>query len=448
MVEAMNEAYVAIDRDGIVLDWNRARRADCSASAPRGGDRPADDGADHPARGPRRLRRPDRPLPRPGQAARQPLDLRAERTAVAPRRPPVHRSSSRRRPSSTRTRSCSTPSCTTSATASGPSRARPARDRRRGARRRRAASWPAAPIPSEAREAICRARDDGRRAPRSRCCSSPSPAGAACGPTASVGTEVRRRLLPFVGPLRARCGRSPPRAALRRRRRGDPAVVQSIFAGLDARLAPTGCRSARGQRAARRDRRRLGRAASRSSSERLERVMGLVAAEAAVAIERAALLERLARMARTDDLTGLPNRRAWDQELVRELARAGRDGEAADRRDGRPRPLQGLQRPPRPPGRRPAAQGGRRRLALGTARDRSARPLRRRGVRDRAARAASPRTPAPGRAAARGDPGRRVLLGRDRRLGRRASRPRSCSAAPTRPSTRRSRRAATEPSLA
>ncbi len=59
-------------------------------------------------------------------------------------------------------------------------------------------------------------------------------------------------------------------------------------------------------------------------SPRLERVMGLVAAEAAVAIDRAALLERLARMARTDDLTGLPNRRAWDQEMVRELARAKR----------------------------------------------------------------------------------------------------------------------------
>ncbi len=57
---------------------------------------------------------------------------------------------------------------------------------------------------------------------------------------------------------------------------------------------------------------------------RVERMMGLVAAEAEVAVERMALLDRLERIARTDDLTGLPNRRAWDQELGRELARARR----------------------------------------------------------------------------------------------------------------------------
>lgn len=34
----------------------------------------------------------------------------------------------------------------------------------------------------------------------------------------------------------------------------------------------------------------------------------------------------LAAMALTDPLTGLPNRRAWEDELPRELARAGRDG--------------------------------------------------------------------------------------------------------------------------
>lgn len=60
-------------------------------------------------------------------------------------------------------------------------------------------------------------------------------------------------------------------------------------------------------------------------SERLLRVMGVIAAEAAVAIDRAELLDRLERMARTDDLTGLPNRRAWDLELQRELSRSKRD---------------------------------------------------------------------------------------------------------------------------
>jgi diguanylate cyclase (GGDEF)-like protein len=44
-----------------------------------------------------------------------------------------------------------------------------------------------------------------------------------------------------------------------------------------------------------------------------------------VAIERADLLLRLETVARTDDLTGLPNRRAWDEQLPLELARAGRE---------------------------------------------------------------------------------------------------------------------------
>jgi diguanylate cyclase (GGDEF)-like protein len=58
--------------------------------------------------------------------------------------------------------------------------------------------------------------------------------------------------------------------------------------------------------------------------ERLASVMGLLAAEAAVAIERADMLGRLESMARTDDLTGLPNRRSWFEELPRELARGAR----------------------------------------------------------------------------------------------------------------------------
>ena len=50
----------------------------------------------------------------------------------------------------------------------------------------------------------------------------------------------------------------------------------------------------------------------------------LLAAEAAVTLERMDLLSRLESIARTDDLTGLPNRRAWEEELPRELLRAGR----------------------------------------------------------------------------------------------------------------------------
>jgi diguanylate cyclase (GGDEF)-like protein len=56
------------------------------------------------------------------------------------------------------------------------------------------------------------------------------------------------------------------------------------------------------------------------------RAARLLALEAAIAIERGELLGRLEVAARTDDLTGLLNRRAWDEELGRELSRADRDG--------------------------------------------------------------------------------------------------------------------------
>jgi diguanylate cyclase (GGDEF)-like protein len=52
----------------------------------------------------------------------------------------------------------------------------------------------------------------------------------------------------------------------------------------------------------------------------------LLATEAAVTLERVELLTRLESIARTDDLTGLPNRRAWEEELPRELLRAKREG--------------------------------------------------------------------------------------------------------------------------
>jgi diguanylate cyclase (GGDEF)-like protein len=54
------------------------------------------------------------------------------------------------------------------------------------------------------------------------------------------------------------------------------------------------------------------------------RAVRLLALEAAIAIERGELLGRLEVAARTDDLTGLLNRRAWDQELGREISRADR----------------------------------------------------------------------------------------------------------------------------
>ena len=57
----------------------------------------------------------------------------------------------------------------------------------------------------------------------------------------------------------------------------------------------------------------------------LDALADLLATEARVTLERIELLSRLESIARTDDLTGLPNRRAWEEELPRELLRAQRE---------------------------------------------------------------------------------------------------------------------------
>ncbi len=63
----------------------------------------------------------------------------------------------------------------------------------------------------------------------------------------------------------------------------------------------------------------------RGVSLRLSAMIDFLCAEAAVAIGRADMLHRLRHMARTDELTGLPNRRYWEQQLPRELARSARE---------------------------------------------------------------------------------------------------------------------------
>jgi diguanylate cyclase (GGDEF)-like protein/PAS domain S-box-containing protein len=60
--------------------------------------------------------------------------------------------------------------------------------------------------------------------------------------------------------------------------------------------------------------------------EALSTVGGHVGEFLGVLEERHALLRRLETLALTDQLTGLPNRRAWEDTLDRELARAARDG--------------------------------------------------------------------------------------------------------------------------
>ena len=60
---------------------------------------------------------------------------------------------------------------------------------------------------------------------------------------------------------------------------------------------------------------------------RIAASMRMLAAETAMALERSDLLARLEESARTDDLTGLLNRRAWEEELPREMARSRRQSD-------------------------------------------------------------------------------------------------------------------------
>ncbi len=60
--------------------------------------------------------------------------------------------------------------------------------------------------------------------------------------------------------------------------------------------------------------------------ERLGMLIRSLATHAATALERATLLRRLNEAARTDPLTGVANRRTWEEAVDRELARGRRDG--------------------------------------------------------------------------------------------------------------------------
>ena len=115
-------------------------------------------------------------------------------------------------------------------------------------------------------------------------------------------------------------------------------------------------------------------------------MIGVLAGEAALAMQRADLLGRLDELTRTDELTGLPNRRAWDELLTHELAVAERhdkplsvamlDLDHFKRYNDRNGHLAGDRLLARP----------RRAWQRDAARDRRARALGRRGVRAAAAR--------------------------------------------------------------
>ena len=127
---------------------------------------------------------------------------------------------------------------------------------------------------------------------------------------------------------------------------------------------------------------------------------------------------QLDALAHNDALTGIPNRRAWDLDLVREMARARRGGVSLQVALLDVDHFKRFNDSQRPPGRRPAAQERRGRLEGAAAGRRHARPLRRGGVRGPAARLLArrrdrhPRPGAPGHAAGRDGLHRRRPLGR------------------------------------
>lgn len=67
------------------------------------------------------------------------------------------------------------------------------------------------------------------------------------------------------------------------------------------------------------------RGARPAATGSVQTLIELLAAETAATMQRMELIEQLETVARTDDLTGLPNRRAWNEQLLREVARARRE---------------------------------------------------------------------------------------------------------------------------
>jgi len=178
-------------------------------------------------------------------------------------------------------------------------------------------------IASEARAAVCRAAARISEADVAALME-PDSSGTGLTTTASEGIDIAGRFIHFTenaGSVRSFSTREPYFAA---DVRADGSVLQSFFVEQDLAsvlwVPVVQDADAIGVIA-------VGwKQGVAAIPARLERLLGMIAAEAAVAIERAALLDRLELLAHTDDLTGLMNRRAWDLEVVREVARARREG--------------------------------------------------------------------------------------------------------------------------
>jgi diguanylate cyclase (GGDEF)-like protein/PAS domain S-box-containing protein len=321
VVEAINEAYVAIDPAGLIRDWNERASAIFGYSR----DEVLGRNAKEIFVPPEDHREFDWLIRTylTGERSDERLDLRLERTAIdrEGRRFPVELSSATRRHGDEMLLH---------------SFMHDISDRKRDEQELAAHATDVEELadaigelarttdPHEARQVICRSA--GRIADADvTMLFEPDGDGRGLRASGAHGAEVLDAVVPFVG-----SSSGAVRAFTSREQlfvadvRGHPGVVQSL-------VEATGAVSALWVPVLKADTvvgvvTIVWRRSVEQPSERLTRAMGLVAAEASVAIERAELLKRLARMARTDDLTGLPNRRAWDREVGRELARSRRDG--------------------------------------------------------------------------------------------------------------------------
>jgi diguanylate cyclase (GGDEF)-like protein len=154
----------------------------------------------------------------------------------------------------------------------------------------------------------------------------PNHAGDALQATATAGAEAEGVLIPFVTPASGAIQAfTAAEERLSSRRAIDPSQeLRPRFAAEDALWVPVlrDGKTAVGVLAV------YWEHPLEEIGDETRRAVKLFALEASIAIERGELLGRLEMAARTDDLTGLLNRRAWNEELGRELSRADREGSA------------------------------------------------------------------------------------------------------------------------